>query len=215
MNSIAAFINTHLGSAGRRQRASSRLTLALAAWMSIGVFPSEALGQTESGPTGVKAFEHMAEYLTRGTGQWRAAAPPRNGGPDALGLWFERGARGKLLELTVVMYYGNEVRVGSKSYWFWHPGRREIVYQEVLPNGGIRMGTTHFTDARTFITLTNAIGPDGKTAPNRGENVILSENEHRTTAYARDAAGKWVEQLALTWVRGSEPARNGAKTQGR
>ena len=63
------------------------------------------------------------------------------------------------------------------------------------------MGTSHFTDAKTFITLTDAVGLDGEITPNRGVNILSSENKHRTTAYAQDAQGEWVQQQSLTWER--------------
>ncbi len=143
----------------------------------------------------------MAEYLSRGSGRWRAPIPPREGGPDGLGLWFERTAGGRLLELTVAIYFGDEVRTGLRGNWFWHAGRGEIVYYEVVPNGRVRMGTSHFTDAETFVTLTDSVGPDGESTPNRGLNVLFAEDEHRTTAFALDAQGEWIEQQSLTWVR--------------
>jgi hypothetical protein len=163
---------------------------------------TETRAQTESAPKGPESFKKMAEYLATGTGQWRAPAPARNGGPDAYGLWFEHTTRGRLLELTIVLYFGDKIRPGIKGYWFWHPGRGKIVYHEISPNGGVRIGTSHFTRADTFITLTDAFRLDGgKTATNRGENIFLGENKHATTSFARDAAGKWVKQLSLTWVR--------------
>jgi hypothetical protein len=177
--------------------------------MSVGVFSSAALVQKDDAPKGADALREMVQYLARGTGQWRAPYPSGNGGPDAVGLWFEAAAGGHMLELTVVFHYGDDVRPYSRSYWFWHPGRREIQYHEVNPDGSIRMGTTHFTDERTFITLTEAIGVAGGTKPNRGENVLLSEDEHLTTAYVQDAAGEWVESNQLTWKRVSESERKG------
>ncbi len=97
--------------------ASSWRRLAVAVYVPALWFPSETVAQAANAPTGVASFELMAEYLSRGTGQWRAPVPPRDGGPDALGLWFERTAGGRLLELTVVIYYGDEIRTGLKGYW--------------------------------------------------------------------------------------------------
>ncbi len=206
MNSILAPVSPD--SCGPRQRASSRILLALVACIAIGVSSSAARVQNDNTPKGVNALKEMVQYLARGTGQWRAPYPG-SGGPDAVGLWFEATARGHMLELTVVFHYGEEARPYSRSYWFWNPERREIQYHEVNPDGSIRMGTTHFTDERTFITLTDAIGRDGETQPNRGENVILSEDEHLTTAYVRDTAGEWVESNQLTWARVSKPEQKG------
>ena len=169
-----------------------------------GLPQTEALAQSDSVPAGAASFEVMAEYLSRGTGRWRAPIPPREGGPDALGLWFERTAGGRLLELTVVIHYGSEARNGLKGYWLWHPGRKEILYHEVVPNGKVRLGTSHFVDSRTFVTLTDAVDMDGKTTPNRGVNVLTSENEHLTTAYFLDAQGDWQEQQSLVWTREPE-----------
>ncbi|NNF05466.1 MAG: hypothetical protein HKN21_01775 [Candidatus Eisenbacteria bacterium] len=168
-------------------------------------FPSLASTQPSDAPTGVASFEFMVEYLSGGTGKWRAPIPPRDGGPDALGLWFEPAAGGKLLELTIVLHYGDEARPSMKGYWLWHPGRKEILYHEVSPSGRIRTGVSHFTDARTFVNLTEAFGLNGKSTSNRGVNTFTSENEHLTTAYKLDARGEWVEQQSLTWVREAEP----------
>jgi hypothetical protein len=173
----------------------------LAAW-----FPSATSAQTAPPPAGVASFELMAEYLSRGTGRWRAPVPARDDGPDALGLWFERTAGGRLLELTVVLDYGAEARPGLRGYWLWHPGRKEILYHEVSPSGRVRMGTAHFTDTQTFVTLTDAVGSNGRTTPNRGVNILSRENEHDTTAHALNAQGEWVEQQTLTWAREPGPA---------
>ena len=125
-------------------------------------------------------------------------------GPMPSASGFERTTEGRLLELTVVIFYGDEIRTGLKGYWFWHPGRQQILYHEVAPSGRVRMGTSHFTDSTTFITLTESVGSDGKTTPNRGVNVLHGENEHRTTAYALGEQGNWVEQQSLVWVREPE-----------
>lgn len=207
MNSNISFTNLDFGSL--MQNITKSLMLILAIGLFISILPNKSFGQKETAPTGVKAFEHMAEYLARGTGQWKAPAPKRAGGPDAYGLWFKRTTRGRLLELSIVLYFGDKVRTGIKGYWFWHPGQRKIVYHEISPGGQVRTGTAHFTDNQTFINLTDAFGRDGKPKPNRGENVFLSENEHRTTAYKKDAEGKWVKQLGLTWIRGSKLVKSG------
>jgi hypothetical protein len=171
--------------------------------------PRQAMGQ--SVPEGFDSFQRMVDYLAGGSGRWRAPNPrhdPTNdSSPEAIGLWFQSSARGHLLQLTVVFHIGSATRTGEHSYWLWHPGRREILYHEVSPNGAVRMGTTHFTDENTFVTLTEAVSNSGNIASNRGENVILGENAHRTTAYAQDAEGNWIEQNGLTWTR--TPPRGG------
>jgi len=185
--------------------------LTLLACMSIGAFLAAAPVRKDDTPKGLDVIRTMAIYLTRGTGQWIApyssSGSPGSGGPDAVGLWFELAAQSHVLELTVVFHYGDDVRPHSKSYWYWHPGRREVQYLEVSPGGAIRMGTTHFSDAQTFVTLTDSIGPDGQTKPNRGENVILSDDEHLTTAFALDAAGEWVATNEHSWERVPESDR--------
>ncbi len=161
--------------------------------------------QDPSAPQGMEAFRRMMSYLAGGSGRWRAPNPNHDPtsktSPEAIGLWFQTSARGNLLQLTVVGHVGSQFRKWSESYWLWHPGRKEILYHEVGPNGAVRMGTTHFTDEHTFVTLTEAVSPTGSIASNRGENVIVDENAHRTTAYALDPEGKWIEQNALTWTR--------------
>lgn len=210
MNSIVA--RAASGSPGRRGRPSSRIMPALLACVSFGVFSGAAPVKEQDTPEGVHALIEAAKYLTRGTGQWRAPYTSSSGGPDApdaVGLWFDLAAQSWLLELTVVFYYGDKVEPYSKSYWFWHPGRQEVQYHEVNPGGSIRMGTMHFSDERTFVTLTDAIGMDGKTKPNRGENVMLSEDEHLTIAYVKDAAGEWVASNEHTWKRVPESEQKG------
>ena len=170
------------------------------------MYRSDSEAQSADIPAGLESFEHMAEYLSRGTGHWRAAIPSREGGPDALGLWFERTAQGRLLELTVMLFYGKEERKRIKGYWLWHPGKEAILYHEVAPSGRVRMGTSHFTDPITFVTLTESVGTDGIKTPNRGVNILLSEIEHRTTAYALDSSGEWQEQQSLTWFREPGPS---------
>lgn len=161
--------------------------------------------QDPSAPQGMEGFRRMVSYLAGGSGRWRAPNskhdPTRNTSPEAIGLWFQASARGNILQLTVVGHVGPQVHKWSESYWLWHPGRKEILYHEVGPNGAVRMGTTHFTDENTFITLTEAVSPTGNIASNRGENIIIDENAHRTTAYALDPEGQWIEQNALTWTR--------------
>jgi hypothetical protein len=65
----------------------------------------------------------------------------------------------------------------------------------------VRTGTAHFESADTFITLTEAYSPSGEVTYNRGVNVLSEANSHRTTAYAQDENGEWVEQNALSWTR--------------
>ena len=103
------------------------------------------------------------------------------------------------------------VAYGEKGYWMWHPGREEILYHEASPSGQVRMGTTHFSDANTFITLTEAVRRTGETVPNRGENIILTDDSHRTTAFGLDENGEWVEQNGLTWTR--EPVEGGPQRE--
>lgn len=166
--------------------------------------PTPASGQSAA-PEGEASLRRMMEYLAGQGGRWRAANPlhdPTNQrSPEALGLWFEVAAGGRVLELTVVAHFGSDVRSGSKSYWLWHPGRKEILYHEIRPSGGVRMGTTHFSDARTFITLTESVSSSGDVTPNRGENVLVSADLHETIAFALDENGNWVEEQALTWTR--------------
>lgn len=170
--------------------------------------PHPAAGQSAA-PEGEASLRRMMEYLASQGGRWRAPNPqhdPSNErSPEALGLWFEVSARGRVLELTVVAHFGSDVRSGSKSYWLWHPGREEILYHEIRPSGGVRMGTTHFSDERTFITLTEAVSASGEVTPNRGENVIVSDDLHETIAFALDQNGNWVEEQALTWTRTPAP----------
>ena len=166
--------------------------------------PDQVSGQ-EATPTGVASFHRMRDYLASQGGRWRAPNPRQDPtddtSPEAFGLWFEVAARGRVLELTVVTHFESDVRMGAKSYWFWHPGQKEILYHEIRTSGGVRMGTTHFSDERTFVTLTEAVSPSGDNTPNRGENVIVSDNLHETIAFALDQNGDWVEQQALTWTR--------------
>ncbi len=200
---------TDLASPGRRWRPSPRIMLASLACMFIGVFLAAAPVQEDDTPKGLDVIRTMAMYLTGGTGQWIAPYPSDGDEdlPDAVGLWFELTAQSHVLELTVVFHYGDEVQPHSKSYWFWHPGRREVQYHEVSPGGSIRMGTTHFSDERTFVTLTDAIAADGTTTPSRGDNIILGEDEHVTTAFVLNAAGEWDESMQHTWKRVPESER--------
>lgn len=169
----------------------------------LSLVPHQATSQ--SVPQGSESFQRMVDYLAGGSGRWQAPNPrhdPTNdSSPEAIGLWFESSAQGHLLQLTVVFHVGSAIRTGERSYWLWHPGREEILYHEVSPSGAVRMGTTHFIDENTFVTLTEAVSNTGSIASNRGENVILGENAHRTTAYALDAEGNWIERNALTWTR--------------
>lgn len=166
--------------------------------------PEQVVGQDDA-PRGAAAFEHMRDYLARDGGRWHAPNSNQNpiddASPDAFGLWFEVTARGRVLELTVVTHFGSEVRRGSTSYWFWHPGDRRVLYHEIRTSGGVRMGRTYFEDSRTFVTLTESVGPSGGNVLNRGENVIVSDTVHATIAFALDEHGEWVEQQALTWTR--------------
>ena len=157
-------------------------------------------------PTGIAAFERMRDYLAAEGGRWRAPNPshdPSNGrSPDAFGLWFEVSAQGRVLELTVVNHFGSEVRKGSTSYWFWHPGDRRILYHEIRTSGGVRMGRTDFEGPHTFVTLTEAVSATGDdNTLNRGRNVIVSDTVHATVAFTLGERGEWTEQQALTWTR--------------
>jgi hypothetical protein len=90
------------------------------------------LGSQAAPPEGREAFEAMVEYLAGDGGRWHAPNPrhdesnPRS--PDGVGLWFDAPANGNVLELTVVFHYGERVRHSTRGYWYWHPGRDEIVY---------------------------------------------------------------------------------------
>lgn len=156
-------------------------------------------------PMDQRAFGRMVEYLTRDGGRWKApntnhqAGNPRS--PDAYGLWFESTSQGHLLELTVVLHFGDEARPTMKSYWFWHPGRQETIYQEIQRSGTLREGTCHFEDDKTFVTLTEVFRTTGSVAENRGVNVMTEANRHDTTAYAKGPDGAWVEQASLSWIR--------------
>ena len=197
-------------------RPLSRLQRSILACVSAGLFLAAAPAQGErrpggavkdGAPQGVDVIRTMAMYLARGTGQWIAPYSSDGDGPDAVGLWFELSAQNFVLELTVVFHYGDKVQPYSKSYWFWHPGRREVQYHEVSPGGSIRTGTTHFSDEKTFVTLSESIAADGTKKPNRGENVMLSDDEHVTTAFVKDAAGEWVASNEYTWKRVPESER--------
>ena len=121
--------------------------------------------------------------------------------PEALGLWFERSLDGHLLELTIVGYYGGEPRItGIRAFWFWHPGRQQTIYQEISRSGLVRTGTAAFTNDSTFFTTTEAVTAAGRSSQHRGENMMLSDRVHRTTAYILGPDGDWVEQRSLTWT---------------
>jgi len=186
-----------------RKGATSVVVAALVSLALLSAAPDQTMGQ--SVPEGAESFQQMVDYLAGGSGRWRAPNPrhdPTNASsPEAIGLWFQASARGHLLQLSVVFHIGSEIRRGEQSYWLWHPGRKEILYHEVSPSGAVRIGTTHFTDEDTFVTLTEAVSSSGRITSNRGENVILGENAHRTTAYTLDSEGNWVEQNGLTWTR--------------
>ena len=193
-----------------RKTVTTLLLAGLTAFTVPGSAPQSA--EIPSAPQGMEAFQRMVSYLAGGSGRWRAPNPrhdpTREASPQAIGLWFQEAAGGNLLQLTVVGHVGSQIRKWEVGYWLWHPGRKEILYHEVSINGQVRMGTTHFTDENTFVTLTEAVGVTGPPAQNRGENVFLDENSHRTTAYALDSEGKWIEQNALTWTR-TPPAGGG------
>ncbi|MFG0256961.1 MAG: hypothetical protein ACF8GE_03570 [Phycisphaerales bacterium JB043] len=183
-----------------------RITLALFVSVFVfGVLFLQSAGARDAPPQGREAFERMVAYLARDGGQWRAPNPrhdesnPRS--PEAVGLWFTAPAGGNVLELTVVFHYGDRVRHSTRGYWYFHPGRDEIVYHEVSPGGAVRTGTAHFESEDTFVTLTEAFARDGSVTRNRGVNVLSEENSHHTTAYAMGDDGQWVEQNALSWTR--------------
>jgi hypothetical protein len=181
---------------------SFRIPVIVVVLLSWSVAP--AFGQSEE-RSDKGAFQKMASYLSSGTGRWRA--PNENhdatnaASPEALGLWFERTLDGHLLELTIVGYYGGEPRItGIRAYWFWHPGRRQTIYQEISRSGLVRTGTAAFTNDSTFFTTTEAVTAAGRRSQHRGENMMLSDRVHRTTAYILSPEGDWVEQRSLTWT---------------
>ena len=177
----------------------------LVAFLSIAGVSSGNAEPQSSAPVGEAAFQRMVDYLAREGGQWRAPNPRHEPGndrsPDAIGLWFESAAQEQVLELTVVFHYGDKVRHSTRGYWYWHPGREEIVYQEVSPSGSVRSGTAHFENENTFITLTEKFSASGDVTLNRGVNVLTEEDRHETTAYGKGPDGEWVEQNALAWTR--------------
>ncbi|MEP1094848.1 MAG: hypothetical protein ABJG78_07035 [Cyclobacteriaceae bacterium] len=147
-------------------------------------------------------FQKIVNYLSNGSGKWMAPNP--NYDPDnpnsakALGLWFDKRLKGKHLHLSVVTYRGDTAHISSDAMWIWHPGEQRIKYTEVTLGGRLQEGEVYFNADDTFVNRNFQYQLNGKTVFARGENIILTEDRHKTTSYIFEN-NTWQVQGSLEW----------------
>ena len=149
-------------------------------------------------------FLKMANYLSADSGKWFAPNPkyePENlSSTRALGLWFNMKLKQNLLHLSLVIYKGDTAHITADSFWLLHPGEQRIKYYDINSKGDFIDGENHFASDEKFITRLYSYAPDGHIQFERGENIIISKNEHKTKSSVYEK-GKWREIGSFTWKR--------------
>lgn len=147
-------------------------------------------------------FQKMVNYLAHGSGKWMAPNPNYNPGnprsAKALGLWFDQRLNGKLLHLSVMIYQGDTAYVTSDAMWIWHPGTQRIEYTEITLGGRLQEGEVYFNSDDNFVNRNFQHQLNGQILFARGENIILTEDRHKTTSYIFDN-DTWRVQGSLEW----------------
>ncbi len=154
-----------------------------------------------------KDFLRMASYLSSGTGKWMTKNPnydPENlSSSKGFGLWFTQKLKQNLLHLTHVVYRGDTAHVTGESYWLWHPGEQRINYYSISNRGNFTDGETYFVSDEKFITTEYSFSPDGQIQLHKDENIIISEDEHKTiSSYYENS--KWHVIGNYTFIKNQE-----------
>ncbi|MDW3193943.1 MAG: hypothetical protein R8G66_16335 [Cytophagales bacterium] len=148
-------------------------------------------------------FDRMAQYLTKGTGKWKADNPnyqpnnPRSA--KAFGLCFERPMR-NYMSLTIVSYQKDTVLINSEGFFSWHPGKQQYVHVNGNRGSGFAEGITTFPNDSTFISTMTIFRRNGSSYDHKDENFIVNEDVHRNTSYKK-VAGDWVAEGEWVWSR--------------
>ncbi|NIP60727.1 MAG: hypothetical protein GWM92_20130 [Gemmatimonadetes bacterium] len=159
----------------------------------------------------VTDFERLCGYLGAESGVWVAPNPDREATranvADSFDLTFvcDDAQRGLRMEIGA-RYSDGTRRVPWRAMWFWHPGRREIVYLNYGRGGHVVEGVTEFTADDVFVTTYDRYQPDGTRSRGRDENTILSADEHRTQVYTFED-GEWRPGNSNLWRLESEKTK--------
>lgn len=150
----------------------------------------------------VTDFERLCDYLGAESGAWLQANPNRDSAaptaPDSFDLTFVCDDARRVLTMEIGSHYRDGTRrVGWRAVWFWHPGRKEIVYL-AYARGNIIEGVTEFTKDDVFVTTYVRYARDGTETRGRDENTILSPRQHRVAAYSFED-GEWHLNTSGLW----------------
>ncbi len=152
-------------------------------------------------------FDQMSDYLTRGTGKWKASNPNFN--PDnprsaeAYGLWFERPMK-NFMTLTIVSYQKDTVLISSEGFFSWHPGKEQYVHVNGNRGNGYSEGVSTFPDDSSFVSVMTIYRRNGTSYEHKDENFIVEKDKHKNISYRKDADGNWVEEGEWIWIREPE-----------
>lgn len=151
-------------------------------------------------------FDKVANYLTRGSGKWKAPNPRYDAGnprsAEAFGLWFERPMR-NFMSLTIVSYQKDTVLINSTGFFSWHPGKNQFIHVNGNRGSGFSEGITEFPSDSSFISKMTIYNRRGS-YEHKDENFLVSENVHRNTSFRKDENGSWVAEGEWTWTREAE-----------
>lgn len=149
----------------------------------------------------------MANYLTDGTGKWKATNP--NFDPDnprsaaAYGLWFERPMK-NFMTLTIVSYQKDTVLISSVGFFSWHPNKQQYVHVNGNRGNGYSEGISTFPNDSSFVSVMTIFRRNGTSYAHKDENFIVNENTHKNKSYKKDVNGNWIMEGEWTWIRASE-----------
>ena len=104
------------------------------------------------------------------------------------------------LKLIHVAYRGDTAHVTAESFWIWHPTRQQIHYYSINIRGDFLEGEVFFSEENIFITQTEGHLSDGKIAIHRDQNIMVSDNVHKTIS-AGYKNGEWIDDTGFTWKR--------------
>ncbi len=148
-------------------------------------------------------FDHIANYLTRGSGKWRgenSQRPNNQDAPRAFGLWFERPLPA-LMTLTIVAYLPDTVIISSQGTFNWHPQKNHVLHVVSDRGNGYAEGTTSFPNDSTFISVMKIFRPGGQAYDHMDENFLVSEDVHRNVSFGKDSLGNWEVRSEWVWRR--------------
>ncbi|NNM34425.1 MAG: hypothetical protein HKO53_15210 [Gemmatimonadetes bacterium] len=190
-------------------RVSSRTIWGAGLWVLLAC-PTDGFAQsavpTFDPDAPLESFHLLSEYLTRGSGRWRANNPghdpadPRS--PSHFELWFTSEAGGHLLELSIRADVSGEFRPSSKGYFAWDHESGTLRHVSVVVNGIYSAGVVEFVDSSTFRSTMVMTDSSGRGRGHRDDNVLISADRHDNVSFSQEDDGSWVASAdSWSWVR--------------